>query len=844
MSDEKKTPSEGYEPTLRIDRSDEVDLSAGKTKAPPEDYEPTLRIDRSDEVDLSEGKTKAPPEDYEPTLRIDRGDNGEEDTTTRKIPHMSQDGGGTSGGVTGFTERFLAHFTGIFRRDEENFEPVPIRAKRGDVSLENTGTAAFPPLEQAYERTEEVGAGGQARLYRGFDKHLHRLVAVKSLREEQGKDPELRGKFVSEAMITAQLDHPAIVPVHSIHRDKDGNLHLAMKLINGCPLHNYISDMVRHYDRDGFSPREEQRSLNYRLELFLSVCDALEYAHNRNIMHCDLKPENIMIGEYHEAYLMDWGLARLINDPKFDPKTWKAPSVITGTPRFISPEALNGEYCDQRADIYAMGLVLYEVVTMEYGYLGKDNRETIARIRRGEMRPVTHRYKFPIPVDLKKIILKATAWDKEKRYQTMEEFSTDLRRYIRGEEVSANPDGFFGRLARAANRHRRLMLVTTLIMVAFGAVALSFTLYKQIRADMIEKERAEFRSSRDHKMGKRLAQIIDVSRTFDRQIANLEHDLTGITTNALLLLGANVQPPAGEAIWSRADLSQGKVPPTMVQSRGFGYEIDIDNIVYHVAPGTKPVNTEERVRRLTMLRPLFLRTLVESRQEDSTLTEHSLPFLKQRIINSGAPLIDVYLGFRDGLFVLYPCSKILPEDFDHRQRPWYRERMDGARATASAMWGSPYLSVDGDMMLPCTLPMIDLRGNFHGVAAIDVSVRKLVKSLRRKGVDEKFLLEKTIVDSDGDVVLDIDEKFINSSDRAPGNVDKSGKKVRYKDLSLFERIKARRNGFIIRPENGGHVAYIFSGMYSVKWYLIEKIDLDALLLDRGLTVPDGMSPGS
>ncbi len=278
----------------------------------------------------------------------------------------------------------------------------------------------------------------------------------------------------------------------------------------------------------------------------------------------------------------------------------------------------------------------------------------------------------------------------------------------------------------------------------------------------------------------------------------------------------------------------------MTMAPGFGYEIDVNHVVYQIAPGAKPENTEERVRRLAMLRPLFLRALIESRQEDSTLTEHNLPFLKQRIINSGAPLIDVYLGFQDGLFVLYPCSKILPEDFDHRQRPWYRERMDGSHTTAAAMWGSPYLSVDGDMMLPCTLPMIDLRGNFHGVAAIDVSILKLVKSLRGMGDSGKFLLEKTIVDADGRVVLAIDEKSAADANRSDGNVDK--KRACYKDMPLFERIKARRNGIIIRPENGRYAAYIFSGMYSVEWYYIEKIDLDELLRERGVKVPAGTAP--
>ena len=791
----------------------------------------------------------ATPEDYEPTMRIDRTAEAE-DTSTRKVTPPPKEG---ASGVSGLTGRFIAHFTGMFRRHGGTFEPVQLNTEHRNVSLDTVETAAFPPLEPAYERTEEIGAGGQARLYRGFDLHLHRQVAVKSLREEQGKDPELRGKFVSEAMITAQLDHPAIVPVYSIHRDKDGNLHLAMKLINGRPFQSYLSDLTHHYERDGFSAFEEKRSLDYRLEVFLSVCDALEYAHNRNIMHCDLKPENIMIGEYHEAYLMDWGIARRINDPKFDPKQWESPSIITGTPRFLSPEAVRGEYCDQRADIYAMGLILYEAVTLQYGYTGSDHHETINRIRRGEMRPVTHRYKYPIPTDLRKIILKATAWDKEKRYQTMGDFSADLRHFIRGEEVSANPDSVFGRLARWGYRHRRLMLSLVLCAITLGAVGVAHSLYARVKAGRREamlaaerhkqeQARAEFRSRRDHEIGVLLDRTIGVSRTFDRRIANLEHDLTAIATDALLLLNSDVRPPADEPIWSRADLSRGKVPPTLSKAPGFGYEIDIDNIVYQIAPGAKPENTGERVRRLAMLRPIFLRALVESRQE-STPDEHNLPLLKQHVINDGAPLVDTYLGFRDGLFVLYPCSKILPEDFDHRQRPWYRERMEDSHATAAAEWGSPYLSVDGDVMLPCTQPMIDAKGNFHGVAAIDVSIRKLVKSLRGMGDSGRYVLEKTFVAADGSVVLDIDEKFIRAANRNDGSVGKSRGRIRYGDMALFERIKTRRNGTIIRRENGRNMVYVFSGMYSVEWYYIEKIDLDALLRERGVKVPAGMDPG-
>ena len=147
-------------------------------------------------------------------------------------------------------------------------------------------------------------------------------------------------------------------------------------------------------------------------------------------------------------------------------------------------------------------------------------------------------------------------------------------------------------------------------------------------------------------------------------------------------------------------------------------------------------------------------------------------------------------------------------------------------------------------MLPCTLPMIDMQGTFHGVAAIDVSVLKLVKSLYNMGDSGQYLLEKTIVDPDGYVVVDIDEKFIKASNSNDGSFETNSQRPRYKDLPLFKEIKARRNGIIMRAENGRCMAYIFSGMYSVEWYYIEKIDLGKLLQERGVKVPDDTDPGA
>lgn len=542
-----------------------------------------------------------------------------------------------------------------------------------------------------------------------------------------------------------------------------------------------------------------------------------------------------MLGKNGEVYVMDWGIAC--------PDGTDRKGSLDGTPAYMAPESFQNGIANPQTDVFALGMILNEIVTLRKPVSGADAKEVIEKIRAGDFEPSTPlNPRLRTPPALRAIIEKARAVTPQERYRSAKELATDIRHYLFNEEVSACPDSLIRKLMRFLFRHWLMLFITTLSIVALGAVAISFTLYKQVKAEMVEQARSEFRNKRDHELGKLLAGAIGVSRTFDRQITTLENVLSSITTNALMLLNADVRAPAVEPIYSRTMLARGQVPPTMALAPGFGYDIDLNHIVYHIAPGSKPANPVDRVRRLAMLRPVFLRALVESRQ-DHVLTENNLPQLKQQIISTGAPLVDAYLGFRDGLFVLYPCSKILPENFDHRQRPWYKEHMTATRATAAAMWGSPYLSVDGDMMLPCSLPMIDLHGTFHGVSAIDVSIKKLVKSLRGMGGKGRSLREKTIVDADGFLVVDKDETFIRESPPAGKSIDKTSQRIRYKDMRLFERIKSRRNGIIIRKEKGWHMAYIFSGMYSVNWYYIEKINLDLLLLERSIKVPAGMNPG-
>ena len=200
--------------------------------------------------------------------------------------------------------------TGLFsfrKRNDVDSRIRDLRDKRspGDV-LFSGEEEKLALLEEEYELRKPFAEGGQGELYQGFDRKLHRLVAVKSLHRKLSDDPRQRSLFLTEARVTGPARsslHRS--DLHAEHRPRK-RIESAMKLIHGETLREYLTQIAAHYRLDGVHSFDETKSLRYRLEIFLKVCDALEYAHNRNVMHGDLKPANIMIGEYHETYIMDW----------------------------------------------------------------------------------------------------------------------------------------------------------------------------------------------------------------------------------------------------------------------------------------------------------------------------------------------------------------------------------------------------------------------------------------------------------------------------------------------------------------------------------------------------------
>ena len=212
----------------------------------------------------------------------------------------------------------------------------------------------------------ELGRGGMGRIHPATDRNLLRHVALKRLAKELVTEPFYRDGFVAEAQITGQLEHPNIVPVHELALDASGVPYFTMKLVQGAGFHHWLLDPNR--------PPGSTERIEEGLEIFLKVCDAIAYAHHRGVIHRDLKPDNIIVADFGQVYVMDWGLARLsrTRPASGENAQMEAPGAV-GTPAYMSPEQARGipSEMNERSDVFGLGAILYEILTGRTPY-GQD----------------------------------------------------------------------------------------------------------------------------------------------------------------------------------------------------------------------------------------------------------------------------------------------------------------------------------------------------------------------------------------------------------------------------------------------------------------------------------------
>lgn len=277
---------------------------------------------------------------------------------------------------------------------------------------ERRAAGAPPPASPAevpdYELLDILGEGGMGVVYSAHQSSIARTVAVKMLKPQAKVREEQRDKFISEAVVTGELDHPNIVPIYDLGANEQGALFYSMKKVKGTPWDKVINE----------------KQLDENLDILLRVADAVAFAHDRGVIHRDLKPENVMLGDYGEVLVMDWGLARI--SPEFVHKdaVFQVDS-LGGTPAYMAPEMARGpiEAINRTSDIYLLGAILYEIIGGQPPHSGKDVMQCLMAASQNRIDAIRY------DGELKDLAFKAMATRPEDRYATVKEFQEAVRLY-------------------------------------------------------------------------------------------------------------------------------------------------------------------------------------------------------------------------------------------------------------------------------------------------------------------------------------------------------------------------------------------------------------------------------
>ncbi len=404
-----------------------------------------------------------------------------------------------------------------------------------DVSLAPSVaiTHAILPEEllrgRKYDITGVVAQGGMGAILNAKEGTIERSVAMKVMLD--GSSPDDLVRFIAEARVTGQLEHPNIVPVHELGVDENDQVFYTMKYVKGITLRKVLEELAA-----GDAATIAKYPLGVLLTVFQKVCDAVAFAHSKGVIHRDLKPENIMLGDYGEVLLMDWGLAKILGKDESggmkDEGTGSASDdvgrsllrampeasgatmggAIMGTPQYMSPEQARGEVeaLDARADIYALGAILFHLLALRPSVAGGDAMTIVGKVARGEIEPLTgplrtagafslrrtggatpvgemaearppreprvRTSRSAIPDSLAAVVRKAMAFEPARRYVAVTALQADVTAFQNGFATSAEAAGLTKQLALLIRRHRGIFTTTAAAALLVSVLGIWFIL--------------------------------------------------------------------------------------------------------------------------------------------------------------------------------------------------------------------------------------------------------------------------------------------------------------------------------------------------------------------------------
>ena len=416
---------------------------------------------------------------------------------------------------------------------------------------------------EKYEHLALVGKGGMGTITLSRDKNTLRKVAVKTLNEDLLKNYEAIIRFTEEAQITAQLEHPNIIPVYEMGLDENEAPFYTMKYVKGTNLKEILKLLK---DRNEIILKKFH--IIELLNIFVKVCDAMSFACSKGVLHRDLKPENIMIGEFGEVLIVDWGLAKTFTksinvetdkegfseekllsqinsfiDSNIDTirsmnnVSLSIDNCLIGTPQYMAPERIVGAG-NEKSEIFALGTILYDILALSNMFTAVEVKEVLKKVASGDSAPLKDARKLPhisngkVPTALIAVVEKACQSNPQERYESIAEFKSEIESYILGFATKAESAGFFKLLKLGLYRHKKVSFLVLSSLIAILSISSVF-IYELVHSRQDALNKSNYASFLEETANRKSYQVSQKSKELQAKINELKSHTDIIIGNAL-----------------------------------------------------------------------------------------------------------------------------------------------------------------------------------------------------------------------------------------------------------------------------------------------------------------------
>ncbi|MBF2052476.1 MAG: protein kinase [Candidatus Sericytochromatia bacterium] len=675
-------------------------------------------------------------------------------------------------------------------------------------------TPGSPPPR--YDFLKVVGEGSMGQIHLVAERSLQRRVALKTLHQKVMQDRTALGRFLNEVQITAQLDHPNVVPVYNLEQ-MDGSLAYTMKMVEGQTLKQVLQTAREQWENQGYV--DENHGLDNLLEYFLKVCEAMHYAHSKGVIHRDLKPASLMIGPYGEVYVMDWGIARLMGGgheqggglqmnsqiAQHDLELTQAGQIL-GTPRYMSPEQIRGKNneLDARSDLFALGAILFELVTLKPAFTGKTAPELLEQILTGQHQEISPLFpRQPLPRDLQAVIGKALQVKREDRYHDLQALIDDIHRYQRGEAVLAAPDSLPQALLRRFRHQRRKVLSLALIFVMLSSLITLGILARQ-QWDLLQARRQE------QAIGRLLASVTSRGRTMDRQFLTVESWLLELA--AVTVARLEHPPRQPEPLY----VSQEFNPPDLADIPRYGTATSLDWPIVVPGHNAQPAVYRPLAESLASLRQTYRQMLLRSGGHDTLKDPEQA---RHYLGNSPLPLAWTNTILADANIAFWYPGKDIPaataRNYSPTERPFYLL----AAHKQGVHWGKSYIDMTANArLIPVATALYGENNRFWGTINFDLQPEQMVSTYLHLD-SEAAVRSVALVNPEGELMLSAKrqgERFVSQPTREGALLE---------DLGVRAAIAAQSSGYQIYQ----NTLWLYYYLPSIDWAYVVEADLPSVL---------------